>query len=368
MLQTVDEGMSAGWGYRKIVDKFLNEVEARGRDTSRRYAITLSRSYVQQASVNAQLASYWQNRDVIKGLRWTAILDNRVCIKCAGLDGNEYLWEDEKPGLIAHPRCRCLWLPVVKSYRELGLDIDDLKEAERNWVLREDGNVDTGGKKIIDAGTTGENFGGWWKTLDEKQQVKSVGPVRTRLIREGKLKFEDLVDRKTGRVRTLEELGFTEGGKAAPFPDKLTIAELEKMPFARASKAVLENFRREFPEWSKKPEGNLPIAVLSESDAKLIGARATVAVISPDTYAKQKDHHPELTIDDYAKAQESILDGTKYTQGEKKLAFVLDKPDGIISIIKTTEEHDELFFVSLWKLGENEKERKRIIKKLSKKK
>lgn len=368
LIATIDEGMQNGWGYKKIVEHFLNVSGQQGDIVSQRNAITLSRSYVQQASVNAQLASYWNNRDVIKGLEWTAILDNRVCIKCAGLDGNEYLWEDEKPQMIAHPRCRCLWLPVVKSYREIGLDLDDLKEAERNWVLREDGNVDVGGKKIIDAGTTGENFGGWWKTLDEKQQVKSVGPVRTRLIREGKLKFSDLVDSNTGRVRTLEELGFTEGGKDLPTSENVTVAELEKMPFVRARKVIAENFRRKFPEWSEKPEGNLPIAVLPENDAKLIGAKATVAVISPYTIKKQKSHHPELRIEDYIKAQELILDGAKYKQGEKKLAYVLGRAGGIISVLKTTEDQNELFLVSLWKLGEDEKERERIIKKLSKKK
>ncbi|MDE5833472.1 MAG: phage head morphogenesis protein [Desulfovibrio sp.] len=87
LIATIDQGMRDGWGYKKIVDRVLNESLPDGSAISRREAITLSRSYVQQASVNAQLATYWQNRAVVKGVKWTAILDNRVCMKCAALDG-----------------------------------------------------------------------------------------------------------------------------------------------------------------------------------------------------------------------------------------------------------------------------------------
>ncbi len=111
----------------------------------------------------------------------------------------EYLWEDKKPGLIAHPRCRCLWLPLVKSYRELGLDLDDLERAARPYVVREDGNVDVGGRKILYAGTSKEDFGGWRKRLPYNEQIKSVGPIRTKLLNEGKISWGDLVDKSTGR-------------------------------------------------------------------------------------------------------------------------------------------------------------------------
>ena len=208
IVAAIDSGMREGHGYEKIVKNLLKETLPDGQVMARRDAITLSRSYIQQASVNAQLATYWANREVIKGVKWTAILDNRVCMKCAALDGTVYKWEDKKPGLIAHPRCRCLWLPDVKSYRELGLDIDDLETAARPYVVREDGNVDTGGRKILYACASKEDFGGWWKTLPYKEQIKSVGVERTKLLNDGKINWDDLIDKSAGRIFTLHELGF----------------------------------------------------------------------------------------------------------------------------------------------------------------
>lgn len=100
----------------------------------------------------------------------------------------------------------------MKSWRELGIDRDELEEVARTWVIREPGNVDAGGRKILYAGTTKENFSGWWETLPVEQQVQSIGPIRTRLINSGKLTWKDLVNKSTGRYYTLEELGFTQQG------------------------------------------------------------------------------------------------------------------------------------------------------------
>lgn len=113
-----------------------------------------------------------------------------------------------------HPRCRCLWLPWVKSWHDLGIDADDLEKAARPWLIREKGNIDEGGnRKVLNFGTTKEDFAGWWKTLNYKDQIQSIGPVRTRLINNGLLTWKDLVNKNTGHYYTLEELGFSESGK-----------------------------------------------------------------------------------------------------------------------------------------------------------
>ncbi len=43
--------------------------------------------------------------------RWEAQLDRRTCPICSGLNGNEYT-ASEAPDCPAHPRCRCLLIPV----------------------------------------------------------------------------------------------------------------------------------------------------------------------------------------------------------------------------------------------------------------
>lgn len=212
IVESLDRSISKGWGYQKAVKDLLGTTIDTGFTITQRECITIARSYIQQASVNASLSVFEQNKDIIKGVKWTAILDNRVCPLCASVDGNIYLWGQPHPPMRRHDNCRCVWTPVLKSWRELGIDRDELEDVARPWVIRELGNVDAGGRKILYAGTTKENFSGWWETLPVEQQVQSIGPIRTRLINSGKLTWKDLVNKSTGRYYTLEELGFTQQG------------------------------------------------------------------------------------------------------------------------------------------------------------
>lgn len=164
------------------------------------------------------MAVYRANEDIIRGYCWCSILDTGVCARCAALDGTAYRKDEKMPPIPLHPRCRCLLLPVMDA-KELDMKPGELDRAARPWLRRELKNIDEGGtRKILASGTSQEDFGEWWKTLPEKEQQYSVGPVRTKLLREGKISFSDLVDKSTGRLRTLEELGFTESGKAMANP------------------------------------------------------------------------------------------------------------------------------------------------------
>lgn len=214
IIKSLDTSIKDGVGYKKAVKSVLDTAIDEGFQVTQRQAITLARSYIQQASVNAQLAVYEHNKEVLKGVKWCAILDLNVCPLCAATDGYTYTWGEERPPMPRHPRCRCLWTPWTKSWRDMGIDADDLKKAARPWLIREKGNIDAGGRKVLKFGTSEEDFSGWWKTLDYKEQIQSIGPVRTRLINEGKLSWADLVDKNSGRYYTLKELGFSEGGKS----------------------------------------------------------------------------------------------------------------------------------------------------------
>lgn len=214
IVESLDNSLANGYGYKKAIKDVLTKGIDAGATVTQRDAITLARSYIQQASVNAQLSVYEANKNIVKGVKWCSILDNRVCPLCAATDGLKYTWDEERPPMPRHPRCRCLWLPWLPTWRELGIDADELERAARPWLIREEGNIDEGGnRKVLNFGKTTEDFDGWWQTLPYKQQIQSIGPVRTRLINEGKLTWSDLMDKNTGHFYTLKELGFTEGGK-----------------------------------------------------------------------------------------------------------------------------------------------------------
>lgn len=212
ILNAIREGVVMGEGYRKLVKRVMTAADA-GFSITQREVTTLVRTYVQSANTGAQEAVYKQNEEIIKGYKRVETLDNRTCRICALADGTVYGKNEKRPELPAHPNCRGIWLPVLKSFRDLGLNIDELEEVARPWTIREQGAIGTGGRKILNFGTTKENFGGWWESLTAEDKLKtSVGPVRGKLLEEGLVRWEDLSDKRTGLPYTLEQLGFDEQG------------------------------------------------------------------------------------------------------------------------------------------------------------
>ena len=109
--------------------------------------------------------------------------------------------------------CRGVYLPLLKSFRELGLDMDEFEDVARPWAIRGTGNLGTSGAKIEEYGTSKEDFHGWLMSLPEDSQLKtSIGPVRLRLLKEGKVSWDELSNKQTGLPYTLKELGFDEQG------------------------------------------------------------------------------------------------------------------------------------------------------------
>lgn len=133
---------------------------------------------------------------------------------CALADGATYGLHEPRPQLPCHPGCRGIYTLRTKSWRDFGIDMDDLEETTRPWVMREPGAIGTGGRKILEYGQTTENFSGWWESLSATQKAKtSIGPVRGKLLESGAVKWDDLWDRASGLPYTLKELGYSDVGE-----------------------------------------------------------------------------------------------------------------------------------------------------------
>lgn len=158
-------------------------------------------------------------------------------------------------------------------------------------------------------------------------------------------------------------------GKPAAMTEALAVAaqDLEQMAPNEAAMAICSLVKDRFGGWMEKPGGNFPLAILRKGDAEKIGAKVTVAVISAETMGKQKNHHPELTVEDYALAQEAIENGTAHQQGNTKINYSLERPNGVTVIVKATKSGNDVFVVSIWKLSGENARRERILKQLSKK-
>lgn len=209
ILEAIRKAGIEGKGTAEIVRRAIDAGVDAGFQLTEREAVTLARSYVQAANVGAMDAVMQANRELLRGWRWMAKLDNRVCPRCAGLDGTVYKMDAKNtPPMPLHPRCRCLKQFLTNNPKDFGVPDDEIQRVIRPWVEREPGTIGRGGNsKILNAGTTKDFYGEWFKTLSAKKQDEIVGPTRASLLRGGGLEWGELVDKATGKLRTLEELG-----------------------------------------------------------------------------------------------------------------------------------------------------------------
>ncbi|MBS6051291.1 MAG: minor capsid protein [Haemophilus haemolyticus] len=165
---------------------------------SRRHAETLVRTAVMKVHDKAQEVLRDANADIIKGEQHISTLDLRTSDICRARDGK--LWNlDKKPighnlpyqRPPLHPNCRSTLRLVTKSWRELGLDADDVPESTRASM---DGQV----KDNL-------NYEDWLKSKTTEQQDEVLGKGKADLWRKGIITFRDMID-QSGRPLTLKEL------------------------------------------------------------------------------------------------------------------------------------------------------------------
>lgn len=224
-----------GESYRKMYQSLVKDYP----DKTRNELITLARTYNQSAVITSQEKLFEENRDVMKSVRWSAVMElgyshsgRGTCPRCAALDGNEYKLDEKKPDIPLHARCRCMWEPITLSWSELlgkerlrdengnPIERDEMKKTYRKWYNREEANIDVGrqGGNITSVEWAGESYGDFITAKGGKSLVNAVGQKRAALIEAGELKFSDLVDPKTGKLYTLEEMGFGVNGKGWILP------------------------------------------------------------------------------------------------------------------------------------------------------
>ena len=208
MLTDLQSGVLQGEGYPALVRRIEE-----GFDMFRGEAITLARTYVQTANVTASQIVADANNSIMRGWRWCSTLEHGfhqsgtgTCLRCAALDGKEFKI-GQGPVVPLHPRCRCFIIWLTKTWRELGLDIDEMKEAARPYTIRPDKNIDAGGRRtILESGFHQGTYGEWIMAQNENVKLNLLGPGRYDLLKSGKVNFGDLVDAQ-GNLKTLKILG-----------------------------------------------------------------------------------------------------------------------------------------------------------------
>lgn len=158
--------------------------------TSTRHAQTIARTAINHVSAQAREESFAANQNVIRGVQWVSTLDGRTSRVCQARDGNVYQVE-QGPRPPAHHNCRSSVIPILRSWKELGIDLDEAPEGTRASMNGQ-----------VPEKTT---YGEWLAKQSREVQNEALGKRRADLFREGRFTVKQFVNRE-GRTRTLAEL------------------------------------------------------------------------------------------------------------------------------------------------------------------
>ena len=212
---------------------------------ARHQAAALVQTGVSSVANSARLASFKANSDLVIGVKQVSTLDGHtsdICVAYSGacwdldgtpIRGNKLAFNNGPP---RHFNCRSVLVPILKTFKELGLNIDEIKPGMR---ASDEGQ--------IAANTT---FDAFLKRKDAAYQDELLGPGRAELWRGGKITLRDLVS-GDGRPLSLAELRAKAGfGEIEPKSSFMNASELEN------KKLLLELGNKHGVEFLTLADGN----------------------------------------------------------------------------------------------------------------
>ena len=198
----IQDAIRLGYVNGETIDQMVRTI--RGTKTSnyadglmeapRHYVEGMVRTSINHMSNFTAQRFYEANSELIKGVMWVSTLDSRTSPICQARDSQVYPL-NSGPRPPAHIGCRSRVTPILKSWRELGLEIDEFKStrASMDGQVPEDITYQT-----------------WLDKQSADRQDEILGKTKAKLFREGEA-VDKFVDNK---VRTLTIAQLRERNKA----------------------------------------------------------------------------------------------------------------------------------------------------------
>lgn len=171
-------------------------------EIDRRAAEAVVRTAVSHVAGFTRGRFYGANADLISAVVWSSTLDLRTTPQCQIRDGLRYANTEQHaplghavpwlagPGAL-HWCCRSSSYPVTKSWRELGINMDEISPGSRASM---DGQV-----------ASATTYGEWLARQSAARQDEVLGPARGKLLRDGGVGFDKFFNDK-GKFLTLDDL------------------------------------------------------------------------------------------------------------------------------------------------------------------
>lgn len=147
LTQSIIQGEDMAQASRRLMKPVAKFGGLAAEEVKKRVKV-IARSEIQHVSNQVSRGIYFENQDVLKGVRFCATLDNRTCMRCMSLSDRLYkfrMGEDHSgPVLPLHPMCRCFIDYQIPIYTSKGIErIGDIKVGD--LVLTHSGKF----KKVI---------------------------------------------------------------------------------------------------------------------------------------------------------------------------------------------------------------------------
>lgn len=190
----INIGIATGEPTPKIVSRVVGKSSTTFVDgalhTTRRHATTVVRTAISHIAAQAREMVWGENSEVIKGVRYVAVLDGRTTDICRTLDGQVFgIYEGPRPPM--HHQCRSTTVAVTRSWKELGIK---LKEAPIGVRASMNGQV-----------PANLTYAQWIRKQPIEFQNQVMGKGKATLYRRGVVPMEKFIDSKY-RPLTLDEL------------------------------------------------------------------------------------------------------------------------------------------------------------------
>lgn len=204
IINTVKNGYLLGDTIEQIVRKVRGSRAKNYRDgvieATRKNVTAIVKTAITHVAAVARDKFADSNTDILDAKQWLSTLDNKTSHTCIIRDRLTYTLSGKPighkvpylqgPGRI-HFCCRSMETLITKSWREIGIDIDEMDEGTRASM---DGQVP--------AGTT---YSEWLQRQSYRRQVQVLGEIRARLINENGMRVDEFFTDK-GEWLTLNQL------------------------------------------------------------------------------------------------------------------------------------------------------------------
>lgn len=169
MKRALVRGIAVGDNPRKTAARIIKQAES-GFNGGLTRALNISRTETLDAHRAAAKATERANLDVLTEWEWHCQLDRRTCPSCLSKHGQRFPLADDGPQ--DHQQGRCARVPITKTWRELGFDIDEpggLTPSSRDW----------------------------FDSLTPDTQREIMGETRLKLLQDGSITWDDLSTKRT---------------------------------------------------------------------------------------------------------------------------------------------------------------------------